>query len=98
MLTNKEKKLELPDWYFNGYSVISETISSYLQMLCMKKTLYFSNDGNYLIETEQDTIPIEDLERTDSNLKQYLSNYESGLNVVREANKEFQLQHIEVAR
>ena len=94
LISNKEKRLNIPDWYHNGYSVISETVSSYLQTLCIEKTLRFTTDGKYLFIENQKVIPGEDLENVVSDVDQILSDCDSGIKILKEANREFKLQHI----
>lgn len=98
LLSTREERLKLPDWYHNGYSVISETVSGYLQTLCMEKTLTFSNDGMYLLLADQNTIPNEDIDDAISIVNDMLSDCESGIKIVEAANKAFQLQHIGAVR
>lgn len=94
LLSTREEQLKIPDWYYNGYSVISETVSSYLQTLCMEKALTFTNDGMYLFSDDQNTIPSEDIETAVSAVNNMLPDCESGMKIVKEANREFQLKHI----
>ncbi|MBY8999332.1 MAG: hypothetical protein KGD64_00265 [Candidatus Heimdallarchaeota archaeon] len=93
LISTKEERLKIPDWYHNGYSVISETVSSYLQTLCMEKTLKFTNDGMYLFVENQEKITSEDLKSAVSNVDHILSDCDSGIKILKEANREFKLQH-----
>lgn len=94
LISNKKNRLNIPDWYHNGYSVISETVSSYLQTLCMEKALKFTTDGKYLFSENQEAIPIEDFENVVSDVDQIFSECDSGVKILNEANREFKLQHI----
>lgn len=98
LLSTREEQLKIPDWYYNGYSVISETVSSYLQTLCIDKALTFTNDGMYLFRDDQNTISSEDIEKAVSTVNNMLPDYESGIKIVKEANREFQLKHIGAVR
>ncbi|MHA1708094.1 MAG: hypothetical protein ACTSYV_03320 [Candidatus Heimdallarchaeaceae archaeon] len=84
-----EPKLKIPDWYFNGYSVISETISSYIQELCKSKIIGFSSDGEYVFETNQKQIPNEFIEKTKKNVKLLLANFASSNQMIHKANEVF---------
>lgn len=94
LLSTRAEQLKIPDWYYNGYSVISETVSSYLQALCMEKILQFSSDGMYLFLDTKDTISREDIDNAFSSLNTILSNCESGIKIIEEAKREFKLHHI----
>lgn len=98
LLSTREKRIIIPDWYYNGYSVISETVSSYLQTLCMEKALTFTNEGTYLFKDDHNTIPSEDIENAVSTVNNMLPDCESGMKIVKEANREFQLKHIGAVR
>ncbi|MHA1952724.1 MAG: hypothetical protein ACXAAM_07930 [Candidatus Heimdallarchaeaceae archaeon] len=89
LVLSKEEDLEIPDWYYNGYSVISETISCFIQNLCKSRTVTFSGDGLYKITADNIGIPIEDLEKAESNLETFLADYETGIQIVKEANRVF---------
>lgn len=98
LLSTREEQFKLPDWYHNGYSVISETVSSYLQTLCMEKALTFTNNGMYLFIDDQNTIPSENIETTVFAVNNLLPDCESGIKIIKKANKEFQLKHIGAVR
>ncbi len=98
LLSTREEQLKIPDWYYNGYSVISETVSSYLQTLCMEKILTFTNDGKYLFSDDQNSIPSEDIETAVSVVNNMLPDCESGIKIVKESNRAFQLKHIGAVR
>lgn len=89
LVLSKEEDLEIPDWYHNGYSVISETISCFLQNLCKSRIVTFSGDGLYKITTDDIGIPAEDLEKAKINLDTFLADYETGIQIVKEANRVF---------
>ncbi len=91
---SKEDDCNIPDWYYNGYSVISETISSHLQNLCKNKILTFTNDGLYEVVQNQDDISSRELEEAKLDLEQKLLDCESGIQVVKEANRKFQLNAV----
>ncbi len=94
LLSTREEQLKIPDWYYNGYSVISETVSSYLQTLCMEKALTFTDNGMYSFTDDHYTIPSEDIETAVSIVNNMLPDCESGLKIVKEASREFQLKHL----
>lgn len=98
LVSTREERLKIQDWYYNGYSVISETVSSYLQTLCIEKALTFTNDGMYLFLDDQNIIPTEDIETAVSTVNNILSDCESGIKIVKEANRAFQLKHIGAVR
>ena len=87
LLLEKDEELDLIDWYFNGYSVISETISSYLQELCKAKAVSFTNDGLYSVKTNLIGLSKSDLEEIESSLDKLLSKYKNGMQVLQEANR-----------
>ena len=91
---SKEDDYNILDWYYNGYSVISETISSHLQNLCKSKTLRFTNDGLYAVVLNQDDISSEDLEHAKLDLEKKLLDCESGIQVIKEAKRRFQLNTV----
>ena len=91
---SKEEDFNIPDWYFNGYSVISETISSHLQKLCKSKTLTFTNDGLYEIVQNQEDISRQDLEEAKLDLEQKLLDFKSGIQIIKEAKKKFHLNTV----
>ena len=64
----------------------------------MEKALIFTNDGIYLFLDDQNTIPSEDIETAVSIVNNMLPDCESGLEIVKEANREFQLKHIGAVR
>ncbi|NPD89428.1 MAG: hypothetical protein HGN29_11975 [Asgard group archaeon] len=96
LVLSKEEGLELPDWYYNGYSVISETISCFLQNLCKSRTVTFSGDGLYQITVDDEVISAEDLEKATQNLEMFLADYETGIQIVKEANRVFKSSSIGV--
>ncbi|MCG3224810.1 MAG: hypothetical protein H7647_10110 [Candidatus Heimdallarchaeota archaeon] len=98
LLSTREEQLKIPDWYYNGYSVISETVSSYLQTLCIEKALTFTNNGMYLFIDNRNKIPSEDIEAAVSTVNNILPDCESGIKIIKKANKEFQLKHIGAVR
>ena len=89
LVLSKEEDLEILDWYYNGYSVISETISCLLQNLCRSETVKFSNDGLYTIKIDDKGITSHDLEKATHNLETLLADYETGIQIVKEANRIF---------
>jgi hypothetical protein len=89
LMLSKENDLKIPDWYYNGYSVISETISCFLQNLCKSKTVTFSGDGLYTVKTDDKGISAEDLEKATQNLETFLADYKTGIQVVKEASRVF---------
>jgi len=91
LVSSKEDDFNIPDWYYNGYSVISETISSHLQNLCKSKTLTFTNEGLYAVALNRDDISTEDLEQAKLDLEQKLLECKSGIQVIEEAKRRFQL-------
>ncbi|MCG3216010.1 MAG: hypothetical protein KAS63_04810 [Candidatus Heimdallarchaeota archaeon] len=91
---SKEENLRIPDWYFNGYSVISETVSSHLQILCKSRFLTFTNEGLYSVAQNQSEISTEELEQAKSDLEQILLDCTSGLQVVKKAKKRFHLNNV----
>ena len=98
LLSTREEQLKIPDWYYNGYSVISETVSSYLQTLCLEKVLTFTNNGMYSFTDNHNTIPSKDIETAVSIVNNILPDCKSGIKIVKEANREFQLKHIGAVR
>lgn len=86
---HRDKQLKILDWYFNGYSVISETISSHLQYLCKTNSIHFSNDGLYLCGTIQTDLASEQLEQTSLQLQSVLSEFKNGFQIIQEANRIF---------
>ena len=94
LVLSKEENLKIPDWYYNGYSVISETVSSCLQALCKNRTVTFTNDGLYSIVENQSKIPMNDLEQVHQYIEKMLPNYGSGLQIVKEAKRRFQLKNV----
>ncbi len=89
LVLSKEEDLKIPDWYFNGYSVISETISCLLQNLCKSRTVMFSGDGLYTVAVDNENITTEDLEQATLNLETFLAEYKTGIQMVKEANRIF---------
>ena len=87
LLLSKDEELGVIDWYFNGYSVISETISSYLQKLCKAKAVSFTNDGLYSVKANLIGLSKSDLEEAENNLDKLLAEYENGMQVLQEANR-----------
>ncbi len=98
LLSAREEQLKIPDWYYNGYSVISETVSGYLQTLCLEKALTFTNNGMYLFMDDQNTIPSEDIETAVSTVNNILPDCESGIKIIKKANREFQLKRAGAVR
>lgn len=98
LLSTREERLKIPDWYYNGYSVISETVSGYLQTLCIEKTLTFTNNGIYSFTDDHNTIPSGDIETAVSIVNDMLPDCESGLKIVKEASREFQLKRTSTAK
>ena len=96
LLLSKEEGLEILDWYYNGYSVISETISCFLQNLCKNKTVTFSGEGLYTV-TIDDEISAKDLEKATQNLETFLADYETGIQIVKEASRVFTSSSMGVA-
>ena len=94
LISTQGEGLTIPDWYYNGYSVISETVSSYLQALCMEKTLIFTNEGIYSMLNEVENLSNEEFKSSVSNVDSLLSNCDSGMTVVKEARKLFQLKQV----
>jgi hypothetical protein len=93
----KEEDLKIPDWYYNGYSVISETISCFLQNLCKSRTVTFSGEGLYQIADDNEVISADELEKATQNLETFLADYETGIQIVKEANRVFKLGGIGIA-
>ena len=91
---SKEDDFNIPDWYYNGYSVISETISSHLQNLCKSKALTFTNDGLYEVVQNPDDISTEELEQAKLDLEQKLLGCKSGIQVIKKAKRRFQLNTV----
>lgn len=87
LLLSKDEELGVIDWYFNGYSVISETISNYLQKLCKAKAVSFTNDGLYSVKANLIGLSTSDLEEIENSLNTLLAEYENGMQVLQEANR-----------
>ena len=86
------KDLSVVDWYFNGYSVISETISSHLQDLCKNKIVEYSDDGLYILVKNQKRVSGEELFTAKKNLERILLKFKDGTQVVKEARKLFSMR------
>jgi len=97
LILSQKDDLNIPDWYFNGYSVISETISSILQTLCKNKRVVFTNEGLYEMIEDQEGVPKEELGKTLNNLEVLFAEYETGIQVVKEANRVFKSTNLSVA-
>lgn len=89
VLSSKQKDLNIFDWYYNGYSVISETISSYLRLMCYNRIVEFTNDGLYSLVKNQTSVQNEDLAQAIKNIEDTLVKYGSGFDIIREAKKIF---------
>ena len=89
LMSSKQKDFNIFDWYFNGYSVISETISSYLRLMCSNKTVEFTNDGMYSIAKNQTIISAEELAKAIQQVEDSLLDYKSSIDIIRDAEKIF---------
>ena len=94
LISNEDETLKIIDWYFNGYSVISETVSSHIQDLCKNKTVRFTNDGMYALAEDSDKIPNNDLNEVTKHLENALAEYDSGMQIVKDAQKLFSTKNI----
>ena len=93
LLSNEDENLKIIDWYFNGYSVISETVSSHLQNLCKSNAVRFTNDGKYALVEDQ-VENFNDISETNQHLEAALSKYDSGIQIVQRAKKLFSTRKI----
>ncbi|MHA1203229.1 MAG: hypothetical protein ACTSQ4_12015 [Candidatus Heimdallarchaeaceae archaeon] len=89
LMASKQKDFNIFDWYFNGYSVISETISSYLRHMCSNKTVEFANNGIYLLAENQTIISSEELANAVKQVENSLLDYKSSIDIIRDAEKLF---------
>ena len=89
LIASKQQDFSIFDWYFNGYSVISETISSYLRHMCKDKAVEFTNDGIYSITESQTIISAEELAEAIKQIENSLLGYESSIEIIRDAEKLF---------
>jgi hypothetical protein len=89
LMSSKQKDFNIFDWYYNGYSVISETISSYLRHMCNNKAVEFTNDGLYSLKENQTIISSEELEEAIKHVEASLLNFESSIDIIREAERLF---------
>lgn len=89
LISSKREDITIFDWYYNGYSVISETISSYLRHMCSTKTVEFTNDGMYSLMENQTIITSEELEEAIKQVEDSLLNFEKSIDIIREAERLF---------
>ena len=89
LMSSKQKNFNIFDWYYNGYSVISETISSYIRHMCRNKTVEFTDDGIYSLKKNQTIISSEELEKAIKEVEASLLNFESSIDIIREAERLF---------
>ncbi|MCE7742027.1 MAG: hypothetical protein GOP50_06180 [Candidatus Heimdallarchaeota archaeon] len=89
LMSSKQKDFNIFDWYFNGYSVISETVSSYLRHMCCNKTVEFTNNGIYSLAENQTIISSEELDHAIKQVENSLLDYKSSIDIIREAEKLF---------
>jgi hypothetical protein len=97
LILSQKDDLNIPDWYYNGYSVISETISSILQTLCKNRRVVFTNEGLYEIIEDKKGMSKEELGIAINNLEAIFSKYKNGIQVVKEANRVFKSTSVGVA-
>ena len=96
LLSNEDEALKIIDWYYNGYSVISETVSSHIQNLCKEKTVRFTHEGMYKLVDDQDKIAIDKLDEINQYIEDALADYDSGIQIVQGAQKLFSSKNIGV--
>ena len=89
LISSKQKDFSIFDWYFNGYSVISETISSYLRHMCCNKTVEVTGDGFYSIKKDQSILSSEELDEALKVVEESLLDYKSGIDIIRGAERLF---------
>ena len=94
LLSNEDEALKIIDWYFNGYSVISETVSSHIQNLCKDKTVRFTNAGMYELVDNPNKARDNDLNEIEQNLENTLAEYDSGIQIVQSAQKLYSTKRI----
>ena len=97
LILSQKDDLNIPDWYYNGYSVISETISTILQKLCKSKRVVFTNEGLYEMIEDQKGVSKEELGIALNNLETIFAKYKTGIQVVKEANRVFKSTGLGVA-
>jgi len=89
LLSTKQKDFNIFDWYFNGYSVISETISAYLRHMCCNKDVEITNDGFYYLTKNQTVLSEEELNEAIKTIEDSLLSYKSSIDIIRSAEKLF---------
>ncbi|TFG11087.1 hypothetical protein EU534_00060 [Candidatus Heimdallarchaeota archaeon] len=89
LVLSKQKDFNVFDWYFNGYSVISETISVYLRHMCCNKTVEVTDDGFYSITKNQTILSNEELAEATKIIEDSLLDYKSSIEIIRSAEKLF---------
>jgi len=94
LLSNEDEALKILDWYFNGYSVISETVSSHIQNLCKDKTVRFTHDGMYELVDDCGKVSEYDLTEITKYLEDTLAEYDSGIQIVQSAQKLFSAKNM----
>jgi hypothetical protein len=94
LLSNEIEALKIIDWYFNGYSVISETVSSHIQNLCKDETVRFTHDGIYELVDDHEKISKYNLNDITKHLEDTLAEYDSGIQIVQSAQKLFSSRKI----
>ncbi len=94
LLSNENEALKILDWYFNGYSVISETVSSHIQNLCKDKTVQFTQGGKYELVDDYGEVSDYDLKEITKHLEDALAEYDSGMQIVQSAQKLYSAKNI----
>ena len=97
LVTSKFQDLNILDWYFNGYSVISETISCHIQNLCKSRTVAFTNEGKYTLVNDQQRISPEELLEAIKLVEDIVPECETGMQIIRKAEKLFSTKEIGVS-
>lgn len=97
LIRAKEDELDDLDWYFNGYSVISERVSNRIRNLCKNKTVTFADTGLYSISQSQQYVAEEDIERATTSLNYLFSRMKSGIQLVNKATEVYK-ENLSVSR
>jgi len=97
LIRAKEDELDDLDWYFNGYSVISERVSNRIRNLCKNKTVTFADTGLYSISQSQQFVAEEDIERATASLNYLFSRMKSGIQLVNKATEVYK-ENLSVSR
>lgn len=97
LVTSEHSDIDIFDWYFNGYSVISETISCHIQNLCKSRTVTFSQEGKYTLVKDQNWISTKDLHKAVKLLEETLPECKTGMQIIKKAEQLFSNRKIGIS-